>query len=170
MHADLIGITPELGTVLERLNRAGGRPVIVGGSVRDALLGTPSNDVDVECYSLSYRDLTEALADLGRVDLVGASFGVLKYTTDTLSVDISLPRRDNKVGVGHRGFDVDAREHAGTPDVGIDHGFDAVVLELPRQVDNIMAGELGPAIHRHLAVLGIEADNDVAAKRSAGIL
>ena len=107
MRVDLIGITPELGTVLERLTRAGGRPVIVGGSVRDALLGTPSNDVDVECYSLSYRDLTEALADLGRVDLVGASFGVLKYTTDTLSVDISLPRRDNKVGVGHRGFEVD---------------------------------------------------------------
>jgi hypothetical protein len=30
----------------------------------------------------------------------------------------------------HRGFDVDAREHAVTADVGVDDAFDAVVLEL----------------------------------------
>ena len=33
-----------------------------------------------------------------------------------------------------------------------------------------MAGQLAPAVGRHLAVLGIQADDDVAAKGTAGVL
>ena len=107
VRADLIELTPELGVVLERLLRVGGRPMIVGGSVRDALVGVVSKDIDIECYAISYDVLAETLAEVGRVDLVGASFGVLKYWAGDLDVDISLPRRDNKNGVGHRDFEIE---------------------------------------------------------------
>jgi hypothetical protein len=81
---------------------------------------------------------------------------------------------DDRDGEGlgqlHGGFDVDAGEHAVAADVGVDHPLDAVVLELLRQVDDVVVGHLGPALHRHLAVLGVQADDDVAGKGGAGVV
>ena len=67
------------------------------------------------------------------------------------------------------GVDVDAGEHAVAADVGVDHALDAVILELLRQVDDFVAGQLAPAVGGHLAVLGVEADDDVAAEGRAGV-
>ena len=39
-----------------------------------------------------------------------------------------------------------------------------------RQVDHLVAGQLAPAVGGDLAVLGIQADDDVAAERGAGVL
>ncbi|HEV3485766.1 MAG TPA: hypothetical protein VG106_10185, partial [Vicinamibacterales bacterium] len=56
----------------------GGRALVVGGWVRDQLLGTPSKDVDVEVYHLPAERLRELLATLGSVNAVGESFTVYK--------------------------------------------------------------------------------------------
>jgi hypothetical protein len=69
-----------------------------------------------------------------------------------------------------RGVDVDAAEHAVAADVGVDDGFDAPVLELAGQVDHLVAGQLAPAVGGDLAVLGVQADDDVAAEGGAGVL
>ena len=80
---------------------------LVGGCVRDALLGLPGKDFDVEVYGVDPPTLVAALAQWGRVDTVGQSFGVIKLTTpDGETHDFSLPRRDSKVGSGHRGFEI----------------------------------------------------------------
>lgn len=81
--------------------------VLVGGCVRDAVLGEPPKDIDVEVPGIDFDALAQLLSGFGRVDLVGRAFGVVKLQlpgTDT--VDFSVPRRDSKVGAGHRGFDV----------------------------------------------------------------
>src|SRR5205085_10267406 len=70
----------------------------------------------------------------------------------------------------HRGVDVDAGEHAVPADVGVDDGLDAPVLELLGEVDDLVAGQLAPAVGGHLAVLRIEPDDDVAAEGGAGVL
>ena len=67
------------------------------------------------------------------------------------------------------GLEVDAGQHAVAADVGVDHGLDAVVLELLGQVDHLVAGELAPAVGGHLAVLGVEPDDHVAAECAAGV-
>ncbi len=79
--------------------------LIVGGFVRDSLLGIDSKDVDIEVYGLSMDEIHSALSDLGefKIDSVGKAFGVLKIDNE---IDISIPRRENKVGVGHKGFHV----------------------------------------------------------------
>src|SRR6185436_11637802 len=69
----------------------------------------------------------------------------------------------------HRRVDVDPGEHAVSADVGVDDAFGAVVLELPREVGGVVAGQLAPAVGRDLAVLGVEADDDVAAERAARV-
>jgi tRNA nucleotidyltransferase (CCA-adding enzyme) len=91
-----------LGNIFEAIRLAGGRPLIVGGWVRDLILGRQSKDIDVEVYGLDVDVLSSVLAQFGDVDTVGASFGVLKV--HGLDVDFSLPRRENKEGRGHKGF------------------------------------------------------------------
>lgn len=103
-----LNLTPATVRVLESLEQAGLEPYIVGGSVRDAVLGgvTPK-DMDIEVYGGEVSVVAAALRKLGRVDEVGKSFGVLKLTLDGEEFDVSLPRRDSKVGDGHRDFEVE---------------------------------------------------------------
>jgi tRNA nucleotidyltransferase (CCA-adding enzyme) len=83
------------------------RPRLVGGCVRDWLMGVPSKDVDVEVGGVDFPTLHQALAPLGATDVVGRSFGVIKVRTrDGREYDFSLPRRESKTGAGHRGFAV----------------------------------------------------------------
>ena len=104
--------------LLEALRDAGGRPYLVGGAVRDALLGRPHKDLDIEVFGLPLPHLQEVLARAGRVDAVGESFTVFKVSglegADG-AVDVSLPRRDSKVGPGHRGIAV-----TGDPDLSLE--------------------------------------------------
>jgi tRNA nucleotidyltransferase (CCA-adding enzyme) len=80
---------------------------LVGGCVRDWLLGMPVKDFDVEVFGVEADALEAALGRSGRVDVVGRSFGVLKVTTLAgRTYDFALPRRDSKIGEGHRGFRV----------------------------------------------------------------
>ncbi len=77
--------------------------LFVGGCVRDALLGIPSKDIDIEIYGLSYDKIVVVLKPFFRVDLVGQSFGTVKVDN---RIDLSIPRSESKAGSGHRGFDV----------------------------------------------------------------
>lgn len=95
-----------LRAVAGAVRAAGGRAFAVGGSVRDHLLDADVNDWDVEVFGLSADDLQTLLQAFGKVDLVGRAFGVLKLTVGGRVYDISIPRRDSKVGRGHRGIQV----------------------------------------------------------------
>jgi len=79
---------------------AGGRALIVGGWVRDRLMGHPSKDVDIEVFGVDAARLRELLQAFGPVNTVGESFTVYKVA----GIDVSLPRRESKTGRGHRGF------------------------------------------------------------------
>ena len=98
--------TLELALDVARAARAvGGRALIVGGYVRDRLLGSGSADpdnLDLEVFGVAADRLRALLARFGRVDTVGSSFTV--YKLDRL--DVSLPRTESKTGRGHRGFTV----------------------------------------------------------------
>jgi tRNA nucleotidyltransferase (CCA-adding enzyme) len=118
---------PQLNAIVEAIRAAGGEPLFVGGVVRDMLLGLPfDGDVDVEVYRLDADRLFEILSAFGRVDAVGRSFGVLKMRfPGGIELDFALPRRENKIGAGHRGFlalpdpTMSVREAAGRRDFTI---------------------------------------------------
>jgi len=82
------------------------RPRLVGGCVRDWLLGLDPKDFDIEVPGISFEQLHRALAPFGSTDVVGRSFGVIKLRIDRVEYDFSLPRRESKTGAGHRGFAV----------------------------------------------------------------
>ncbi|HVR36201.1 MAG TPA: polynucleotide adenylyltransferase [Methylomirabilota bacterium] len=94
--AALLQATPELH-----------RAYLVGGCVRDALLRLPLKDIDVEVFGLGYDELARVLSRHGRTDLVGRSFGVVKFLApDGATIDFTIARRDSKTTAGHKGFQV----------------------------------------------------------------
>src|SRR2546423_3588625 len=90
------------------VREAGGRALLVGGCVRDALMGRASKDWDVEVYGVAPADLRALLALFGQVNVVGEAFTVYKLGAD---LDVSLPRRERKAGRGHRGFVIEGDPH-----------------------------------------------------------
>jgi tRNA nucleotidyltransferase (CCA-adding enzyme) len=119
---DLIDLTPETTEVLDALRGAGGRPLIVGGAVRDALLSRSQSeaiapkDIDIEVYGLSRDEVWAALP--GNKQEFGQSFGVFNTSINGQDFDVSLPRRDNKTSEGYRGFVVET-----DPDLPFDEAF-----------------------------------------------
>ena len=93
--------------MLEAVRRVG-RPRLVGGGVRDWLLGLEPHDFDVEVGGVDFEALARALTRFGATDVVGRSFGVIKVRSAASGAeyDFSLPRRESKTGAGHRGFAV----------------------------------------------------------------
>ena len=82
----------------------GARPLLVGGCVRDSLLGLECKDFDMEVYGLSMDEIRDILGKEYKLDFVGMAFGVLKVHRH--DIDIALPRVENKTNAGHKGFDV----------------------------------------------------------------
>ncbi len=85
----------------ESVRDAGGRALLVGGCVRDALMGKQPKDWDVEVYGVEPARLRQLLDQLGDVNVVGEAFTVYKLGAD---LDVGLPRREHKTGRGHRAF------------------------------------------------------------------
>lgn len=102
-HEREMPLPAELSEILRGLPDS----AIVGGAVRDWLLGETPKDLDVEVYRTSPDDLRRHLSKFGRVDEVGKAFGVIKVTINKTTYDFALPRRDSKSGRGHKGFSVE---------------------------------------------------------------
>jgi tRNA nucleotidyltransferase (CCA-adding enzyme) len=83
---------------------AGGRALLVGGCVRDMLMGVQAKDWDLEVYNLDPAKLRELLDRFGSVNVVGEAFTVYKLGQN---IDVSIPRRERKAGRGHRAFVVE---------------------------------------------------------------
>jgi tRNA nucleotidyltransferase (CCA-adding enzyme) len=131
-------------SLAESVRAAGGRALIVGGWVRDRLLGLAdeASNIDVEVFGLPADRLKALLESFRRVEAVGESFQVYKLG----DLDVSLPRRDSKSGRGHRGFAV-----TGDPDMSID--------EAARRRDfTINAISWDPLTHEHFDPCGGRAD------------
>lgn len=95
------GVPGKILKLAELVKQNGGRAMLVGGCVRDELMGVEPKDWDLEIYGIEPRDLRQILNSFGKVDAVGEAFTVYKIGQD---LDVALPRRERKTGRGHRGF------------------------------------------------------------------
>jgi len=85
----------------------GGNVGIVGGAVRDIFTEFDSKDIDLIVLKLSIDEIIEILEPFGKTDLVGKSFGVIKFKAENGEIiDIAIPRKEVKTGNGHTGFEI----------------------------------------------------------------
>lgn len=111
IHKKLKIESKEVQKVIAAITDAGGDAYIVGGWVRDSVMGRVSKDMDIEVYNMRPEKIEAVLAAYGPVQAVGAAFGVLKVRLrDGQELDVSVPRRESVIsgqeGV-RRGFIVD---------------------------------------------------------------
>ncbi|MGH7738496.1 MAG: CCA tRNA nucleotidyltransferase [Candidatus Tyrphobacter sp.] len=115
----------------------------VGGRVRDEVRAKISGehpvvkDADYVVTGVPLDALRARLERIGRVDLVGASFAVLKVTVDGATVDVSLPRRERSTGIAHRAFEVE-----GGPDVALKDDLRRRDFRMNAMARSLPAGEL----------------------------
>ena len=84
-----------------QINDHGGKAFIVGGWVRDCLLGLQSYDIDLEVYQLSYDELKILFNE--RIIGQYPKFGILKLEDH---IDISIPRQEECIGKRYNDFHI----------------------------------------------------------------
>jgi len=80
--------------IISDIHLAGGEAFIVGGFVRDSLLGKKSNDIDI-ATNLHYKELLKIFP---KGQIVGESFSVMKYN----GIDIATYRTESNYEDGRR--------------------------------------------------------------------
>jgi len=101
----MINLPASLEPIVNELIKKEYRPVVVGGYVRDTLLNIPSKDIDIEVFGIdSLAHLETLLIPFGKVHSVGKSFGGINLQLDEIGVDFSIPRQEEKIAQGPRGF------------------------------------------------------------------
>jgi tRNA nucleotidyltransferase (CCA-adding enzyme) len=113
------GIIEDIATAVQRI---GGRALLVGGCVRDTQLGLTPKDLDLEIHGLDVATVKGLLGTFGTVKTVGEAFGVF-LLHEHPGLDISIPRRDNTIGTGHRDFDVTTDPHMSIEDAAVRRDF-----------------------------------------------
>jgi tRNA nucleotidyltransferase (CCA-adding enzyme) len=121
--------------IAEDICTAGGRAFLVGGFVRDSLLGIASEtkDFDIEVYSINQEELLSILSKYGKPNLIGKAFGVVHLSRQKIHYDFSFPRTESKIGIGHRAFDIQTNPNLSFEEAAKRRDFtvNAMGMELP---------------------------------------
>jgi len=93
--------------LVDKIHQQGGTAMLIGGAVIDSILGLEIKDWDIEVFGLSFSQLEELLISMGLpCKFTGDKFGVIKTQIDGIDFDISVPRTENKIGIGHTDFKI----------------------------------------------------------------
>ena len=115
----------------------------VGGRVRDEVIAESRGsrphavDSDFLVSGVPYDEIVQKLRDLGSAELVGASFGVIKFTRAGTTVDIALPRRERSTGPHHRDFVVES-----SPDIPLEEDLRRRDFRMNMMARDLATGQL----------------------------
>ncbi len=89
--------------VLERIEENGFEAYIVGGYVRDYVLGIDSGDIDI-CTNARVKELLDIFDD---INCTSNEYGAVKIITNELRIDITTYRRDLKYNGSRRSVEIE---------------------------------------------------------------
>ena len=139
IYTKKIKLPLELREILAYLQEEGFKAVLVGGCVRDFFLKLPIKDYDIEVFNIKdYDTLVKKLEKFGKINLVGKSFGILKLQTKNHEFDFSLPRLETKIGLGHKGFDVEINPQLSFKEASLRRDFTINALGYDYNTDEIL--------------------------------
>lgn len=128
--------------IARQVQAAGGRTFLVGGPVRDQLLGLPVKDYDLEIFGLPAENIEKIVRQFGPVKSVGQMFGILKLQAGQHEIDVAAPRRERKVAPGHRGFDV-----AIDPQLSVEAAARRRDFTINAMMSDVLTGEIVDPYH-----------------------
>ncbi|MFL2825693.1 MAG: CCA tRNA nucleotidyltransferase [Coraliomargaritaceae bacterium] len=120
--------------VTQLFKEHGAEIYLVGGCVRDSLLGLSPKDIDIEVYQLPSKTIESILSKNFKIDTVGKNFGV--YLLKGYSIDISLPRKESKTGLKHTDFEISGDPYMHPKDAALRRDFtiNAISYDLVKEV------------------------------------
>lgn len=138
--------TPRMPTehITRVLQEAGGEVFIVGGAVRDELLGIESKDIDFLVRLLDFDAIKRAVSPIGKVfdQEVGGKVSMVKAVVDGVEFDITIPRtQEIKTGDHHTDFDIVLDPHAPIEDDFARRDF--TINALARDMDGNIVDSFG---------------------------
>jgi len=145
--------------IARELKAEGGHALLVGGCVRDAILKLSPKDLDMEVRGLQPDHLRNILAKHHGLDEIGKSFGVLKLKG--VEIEVSLPRTEAKLELGHKGFSVDVDPHLPFPKAAARRDFTINAIGLDPLTGELLdphggAKDLDARILRHVGPAFVE--------------
>lgn len=90
----------EIETIAEKIKQAGGNIYLVGGSLRDKLLGKPIHDEDYCVTGLSKEEFETLFPE-------SISRGKVFQVYDMAGKEFALARKERKIQIGHTGFEIE---------------------------------------------------------------
>ena len=135
----VMDIPEQVLNLAEAVRGEGGRALLVGGCVRDELMGGQPKDWDVEIYGIEPARLRQLLDTFGEVNVVGEAFTVYKLGAH---LDVSLPRREHKTGRGHRAFFIE-----GDPTMAIEEAASRRDFTINAILQDPLTGEIIDPFH-----------------------
>jgi tRNA nucleotidyltransferase/poly(A) polymerase len=108
-------------STLQKINnaitQAGGEIFVVGGPIRDFVLGHDPKDIDFLVRKLSLEQIQRALVQIGKPKEVGQQFGIVKANIDNEEFDFAIPRtKEDRTGDKHTDFTVQVDPNASVED------------------------------------------------------
>jgi len=88
--------------ILSKIKENNGKLYTVGGAIRDEIMGIKPKDIDFLVTGIPLSDLSDILSELGKVNEVGKSFGIVKAVIDGEEYDFAIPRTEKSTGPGHK--------------------------------------------------------------------
>ena len=120
--------------ITQLFKKEGADIYLVGGCVRDSLLGLSPKDIDIEIYKLPPETIESVLAKHFKIDPVGKNFGV--FLLKGYSIDVSLPRKESKTGLKHTDFKITGDPYMHPKDAALRRDFtiNAISYDLVKEV------------------------------------
>ena len=120
--------------ITQLFKKEGADIYLVGGCVRDSLLGLSPKDIDIEIYKLPPETIETVLAKHFKIDSVGKNFGV--FLLKGYSIDVSLPRKESKTGLRHTDFKITGDPYMHPKDAALRRDFtiNAISYDLVKEV------------------------------------
>lgn len=119
--------------IVELLEPEGAELYLVGGCVRDSLLGIAPKDIDIEVFRCESHTLESRLTEQFKIDCIGKSFGV--YHISGKFIDISLPRKESQTGLKHTDFKIEGDPYMHPEEAASrrDFTFNAIYYHLQKE-------------------------------------
>ena len=120
--------------ITQLFKKEGADIYLVGGCVRDSLLGLSPKDIDIEIFKLPPETIESVLAKHFKIDTVGKNFGV--FLLKGYSIDVSLPRKESKTGLRHTDFKITGDPYMHPKDAALRRDFtiNAISYDLVKEV------------------------------------
>lgn len=124
--------------LVHAVSSAGGKAYVVGGFVRDAILGKDNKDIDFEIHGLDASTIEKLLLELSGSPALkkGSSFGV--YGIKGYNFDIAMPRKEHCIGSKHTDFAVSVDTSMGEEEASRRRDFTINALMYDVEADEIV--------------------------------